>query len=80
MCEHGEIHKFTLPWVCNPVSTPGTGCSFAAAVVAELIFGRGLVDAIAGAKRYVRAAIANSYLVGNDCGVLGFVKDALSAV
>ena len=74
LCEGGEIREFSLPWVENPVSTHGTGCSLAAALAAELALGRGLEDAVAGAKRYVRAAIAGSRLVGSDCGVLGFVR------
>ena len=75
LCNGGEVSEFSLPWVANPVSTHGTGCSLAAALAAELAMGRSLSDAVAGAKRYVRAAIANSRLVGPACGVLGFVKD-----
>lgn len=70
-----EFLAVTLPWVANPISTHGTGCSLAAALAAELALGRGLKDAVQGAKRYVHRAIAGSYLVGEDCGVLGFVKD-----
>jgi len=66
-------HAFSMPWVKDPVSTHGTGCSLAAALAAELALGRGLVDAVAGAKGYVHDAIARSYLVGKNCGVLGFV-------
>jgi hydroxymethylpyrimidine/phosphomethylpyrimidine kinase len=61
-----------MPWVENPVSTHGTGCSLAAALAAELALGRGISAAVAGAKAYVHDAIAGSYLVGPDCGVLGF--------
>ena len=61
-----------MPWIDNPVSTHGTGCSLAAALVAELTRGRSLPEAVKGAKAYVHAAIKNSYLVGKDCGVLGF--------
>ena len=74
LCECGETRQFSLPWVPDPVSTHGTGCSLAAALAAELALGRGLADAVEGAKRYVRDAIAGSYLVGDDCGVLGFVR------
>ena len=74
LCDGGEIREFTMPWVRNPVSTHGTGCSLAAAVAAELALGCSLADAVAGAKRYVHAAIAGSHLVGPDCGVLGFVR------
>jgi hypothetical protein len=32
-----------------------------------------LIDALRGAKAAVHAAIKNSYLVGEKCGVLGFI-------
>ncbi len=69
-----EFHEYSLPWIANPVSTHGTGCSFAAALAAELARGRPLVAAVDGAKRYVHAAIANARWVGEKCGVLGFVR------
>ena len=68
------VRTFALPWVGDPVSTHGTGCSLAAALAAELARGRPLAEAVAGAKGYVHAAIAGSYWVGPDCGVLGFVR------
>ena len=46
----------------------------AAALAAEHARGRPLAEAVAGAKGYVHAAIAGSYWVGPDCGVLGFVR------
>ena len=67
-----DVSEFSMPWVANPVSTHGTGCSLAAALAAELALGRGISAAVAGAKAYVHDAIAGSYLVGPDCGVLGF--------
>ena len=67
-----DVSEFSMPWVENPVSTHGTGCSLAAALAAELALGRGISAAVAGAKAYVHDAIAGSYLVGPDCGVLGF--------
>ena len=69
-----DFKSATMPWIGNPISTHGTGCTFAAALAAELALGRNLADAFAGAKRHVHAAIENAYLVGNDCGVLGFAK------
>lgn len=71
-----EFYAVTLPWIDHPVSTHGTGCSLAAALAAELMLGRDLRTAVAGAKEYVHRAIAGSYYVGNDCGVLGFVEHA----
>ena len=67
-----DFQTYQMPWIDNPVSTHGTGCSLAAALAAELTLGRDLPSAVAGAKRYVHDAIANSYLVGKDCGVLGW--------
>ncbi len=69
-----EFYAMTLPWIDNPASTHGTGCSLAAALAAELMLGRDLRAAVAGAKEYVHRAIAGSYYVGSDCGVLGFVE------
>ena len=68
-----NFREFTMPRIENPVSTHGTGCSLAAALAAELALGHDLATAVTGAKRYVHAAIENSYLVGKGCGVLGFV-------
>ncbi len=67
-----SFEEFSMPWIANPVSTHGTGCSLAAALVAELALGRGASAAVRGAKAYVHDAIARSFLVGKDCGVLGF--------
>lgn len=63
--------SFTMPWIENPVSTHGTGCTLAAAIAAELALARTLPEAVAGAKAYVHKAISTSYLVGPGCGVLG---------
>ena len=68
-----DFFTATMPFIDNPISTHGTGCSLAAALAAELALGHDLKAAVAGAKRYVHEAIANSYFVGNGCGVLGFV-------
>ena len=71
-----SFEEFSMPWVANPVSTHGTGCSLAAALAAELALGRDLSSAVRGAKAYVHDAIARSYLVGENCGVLGFAPRA----
>lgn len=72
LCDKNGIQTFTAPRLENPVSTHGTGCTFAAAITAELTLGHSLAEAIQGAKVYVHAAIATSYCVGPNCGVLGF--------
>jgi len=45
-------------------NTHGTGCTFAAALTAQLAAGRGLVEAATLAKAYVMKAIEKSYPVG----------------
>ena len=67
------VREFSMPWVADPVSTHGTGCSFAAALAAELALGATLEDAVRGAKSYVHKAIERAMFVGEGCGVLGFV-------
>ena len=68
------FRSFILPPIANPISTHGTGCSLSAALAAELALGQDLDAAVAGAKKTVHAAIKNSYLVGPNCGVLGFTN------
>ena len=68
--------SFDMPWIRDPLSTHGTGCSLAAALAANLAKGRDLADAVRSAKHYVHEAIRTSFRVGpDDCGVLGFVHD-----
>lgn len=67
-----EFATFSLPWIRNPVSTHGTGCSLSAAIAACLAIGDGLRAAVQRAKAYVHQAVAASYLVGENCGVLGW--------
>ena len=47
------------------VSTHGTGCAYSAAIAAELALGHDLPRAVEIGKRYVTAAIARSYRIGN---------------
>ena len=63
---------FSSPRIKNALSTHGTGCSFAAALAAELALGSDMCSAVEGAKRYVHAAIAGAYRVGENFGVLGW--------
>lgn len=70
-------HAFTtaqLPRIDHPISTHGTGCTFAAALTAELTLGASIPAAFQQAKRHVYHAIQSSFWVGKDCGVLGFVN------
>lgn len=72
----GEETRFSAPRIADPVSTHGTGCSLSAAIACELALGRGLKEAIAGAKAYVHDAIATSFALGagEGIGVLGFAR------
>lgn len=69
-----ERREFELPKIEHPISTHGTGCTLAAALAAELALGHELVNAVEGAKAFVHKAITTSYLVGENCGVLGGLK------
>jgi hydroxymethylpyrimidine/phosphomethylpyrimidine kinase len=48
--------------------THGTGCTYSAAITAELAKGKALPAAIEGAKRYITRAIAASPGLGRGCG------------
>lgn len=74
LCDESGIQTFSVPRLKDPVSTHGTGCTFAAAITAGLTLGRPLPEAVREAKTYVYKAIAGSCCVGPDCGVLGFVR------
>jgi len=56
----GMEHRFEAPFVYG-VSTHGTGCTYSAAVAAELGKGAGLVEAVGAAKALVNRAV-NGYL------------------
>ena len=66
-----EFHSFGAARIVDPVSTHGTGCTFAAAFAAALARGEGLSAAAKTAKDHVYNAIRLSYYVGVRCGVLG---------
>jgi hydroxymethylpyrimidine/phosphomethylpyrimidine kinase len=51
-------------------STHGTGCTFAAAIVAQLALGQTLIDAIRLAQRYVAGAIRHAPGLGRGQGPL----------
>jgi hydroxymethylpyrimidine/phosphomethylpyrimidine kinase len=48
----------------------GTGCAFSAAIAAHLARGMSLEDAVRGAKRYVTAALRQSFKLGKGRAVL----------
>jgi len=52
----------------NTKNTHGTGCTYSAAITAELAMGSNLEEAIEIAKRYITRAIAESPGLGKGCG------------
>jgi hydroxymethylpyrimidine/phosphomethylpyrimidine kinase len=65
----GSVHEFTAPRV-DTRHTHGTGCTYAAAITAELAKGTALVEAVARAKRYVTEAIRTNPGLGRGRGPL----------
>ena len=63
----GRIRKFTARRI-ESKNTHGTGCTYSAAITAELANGRDLEAAIETAKRYITRAIAGSPGLGKGCG------------
>lgn len=52
----------------NTKDTHGTGCTFAAAITAELAKGASLCDAVVTAKQYIQAAIEDGLSIGKGHG------------
>jgi hydroxymethylpyrimidine/phosphomethylpyrimidine kinase len=48
--------------------THGTGCTYSAAITAELARGRSLVDAVRSAKQFITSAIETAPGLGKGCG------------
>lgn len=63
----GQIQKFTARRVSSE-NTHGTGCTYSAAITAELAKGRELEAAIETAKRFITRAIAGNPGLGKGCG------------
>ncbi len=64
-----EFVELRGPWIDSP-NTHGTGCTFAAALAANLALGRSLADAAAQAKEYVAQALRWGFGIGHGHGVL----------
>jgi hydroxymethylpyrimidine/phosphomethylpyrimidine kinase len=62
-----EFHLFSSPRT-NTRHTHGTGCTFAAAITAELAKGRSIYEAVATAKSFIQAAIEDSLGIGSGNG------------
>lgn len=66
----GERHEFRAPRI-DTAHTHGTGCTYSAAITAELAKSRALIDAIRIAKAFITAAIrTNPGLGGGTSGPL----------
>lgn len=61
--EKGEFHEFVGARI-EGRHTHGTGCTFAAAIAAQLAMGSALKDAVAGAKTYVEGAMRSGIPLG----------------
>lgn len=63
----GEWREFPSPRIDTP-NTHGTGCTYSAAITAELAKGTPLVEAVARAKRYIAEAIRTNPGLGHGPG------------
>jgi hydroxymethylpyrimidine/phosphomethylpyrimidine kinase len=63
----GEFHEFDAERTLTP-HTHGTGCTFSAAITAELAKGAPLIGAVARAKRFITAAIRTNPGLGRGSG------------
>jgi hydroxymethylpyrimidine/phosphomethylpyrimidine kinase len=66
-----EELRLSAPFV-RGVKTHGTGCTYSAAIVANLAVGHGLAESIKKAKDYVTKAISNSYKAPGGCALEHF--------
>ncbi len=65
----GGLHEFTAPRIVSQ-QTHGTGCTYSAAITAELAKGTALPEAVGRAKRYVTDAIRTAPHLGHGRGPL----------
>ncbi|MDQ6622062.1 MAG: bifunctional hydroxymethylpyrimidine kinase/phosphomethylpyrimidine kinase [Verrucomicrobiota bacterium] len=68
MLFHGDkVREFTAPF-SRDLHTHGTGCTYSAAITAGLASGHALEEAVARAKQFVTAAIAQHFTWRNKSG------------
>jgi hydroxymethylpyrimidine/phosphomethylpyrimidine kinase len=67
--EDGNVQEFSATRIDTP-HTHGTGCTYSAAITAELAKGTGLVEAVSRAKLFVTAAIRSNPGLGRGAGPL----------
>jgi hydroxymethylpyrimidine/phosphomethylpyrimidine kinase len=63
----GQVRRYAAPRI-DTRNTHGTGCTYSAAITAELAKGRGLPDAVAAAKRFITLAIRCNPGLGRGVG------------
>ena len=63
----GQAHVFAAERI-DSTSTHGTGCTLSAAITARLARGESVRDAVAGARAFVRSAIAGAPRLGGGVG------------
>ena len=73
----GELQEFTAPRIETP-HTHGTGCTYSAAITAELAKGTALETAVARAKTFLTEAIRTNPGLGGGCGPLNHFAKAPS--
>ena len=69
--EDGGVHEFSAPRI-ETRHTHGTGCTYSAAITAELAKGTSLVEAVSIAKTFVTEAIRSNPGLGQGSGPLNF--------
>ena len=67
LAQDGQAHWLRAPRIATP-NTHGTGCTLSSAIAAHLARGMGLVDAVAAARAYVRAALEAGASVRTGAG------------
>ena len=67
--ESGEVREFSAPRI-ETRHTHGTGCTYSAAITAELAKGTALVEAVSRAKTFVTEAIRTNPGLGRGSGPL----------
>lgn len=71
IAEQGELHRWQDSRI-HTRHTHGTGCTLASAVATGLGHGMSMIDAIGGARAYVRNGLSNAPGFGAGHGPLGF--------
>jgi len=71
LCDAEGMRWYSTPFVANPISVHGTGCSLSAAIAASLAQGKALREAVAEGKKYVYDSICAGVYVGPRATVMG---------